>query len=806
MFLLRKYFVTILFNLLLISPIGAQVNNITISGLIKEKANNGPIAYVNIIVKNTKDSSFVAGTVSNEEGRFSIANIKPGNYSISYSYTGFMINQQPLLIGSLSAYINLGTISLEADGPQLKEVIVNSKQDNLNNKLDKKTYSIAANISQTGGSVLQALKNLPGITTSQDGKVELRGSDKVAILIDGKQTALTGFGGQTGLDNIPASAIERIEIINNPSAKYDANGNAGIINIIYKKNKQEGFNGKLGFATGLGAIWEKKENLPNIRPQYQGTPKINPSLSLNYRKNKTNLFLQSDWLYTETLNKNEFVTRTFNDGTIINSQLKRNRNTHFFNNSFGIDWNINEQNSLTLSGFYGTEKIIDRGDQPFFNKDYTTRNRLWQFLEDELKTTLVASAVYQHKFKEAGHVLNMGFNYTFHREDEKYNFVNTLSTSIGLDSFKLLSDEHVADFNLDYTKPLKHGRIETGIKFRYRDIPTNMQFKPGVNSPLDVNAGGAATYSEIIPAVYSNYIFESNKIEAELGLRIEYVDLQYKVNPNHNTYKSDGYNYTQPFPNVRLAYKINDQNKLSFFFNRRVDRPNEVDIRIFPKYDDAELIKVGNPALSPQFTNSFELGYKTNTKKGYFYTALYHRKTNGTITRIATQVPPSTLIYTVFQNAGKSSNTGIEMVLQHDFSKAFSFNTNLNIYQNIIEAFTVLNKYPVPSLYSANKEVFTSGNLKLNALFHLPKQTDIQLTSIYLAPDIIPQGKIGTRFSVDLGIKKRIQQNKGELFLNATDILNTLQIKKDLVGNGFTLTSTDYFETQVFRVGYSYKF
>lgn len=804
--LLRNCLLSILIGLLLSGPIKAQITNITISGLMNEKANKVPIAYVNIIVKNAKDSSFVTGTVSNEEGRFILSNIKPGYYLISYSYTGFLLLQQPLLVGTLSAFINLGSIALEADGQQLKEVVINSKQENLSSKLDKKTYSIAANISQIGGSVLQALKNLPGITTGQDGKVALRGSDKVAILIDGKQTALTGFGGQTGLDNIPASAIERIEIINNPSAKYDANGNAGIINIIYKKNKQEGFNGKLGFATGVGAIWEKKENLPNIQPQYQGTPKINPSLSLNYRKNKTNLFLQSDWLYTETLNKNEFVTRTYTDGTIINSQLKRNRNTHFFNNSFGIDWNINEQNSLTLSGFYGTEKIIDRGDQPFFNKDYSSRNRLWQFLEDELKTTVVASAVYQHKFKEAGHVLNMGFNYTFHREDEKYNFVNTLSNSIGLDSFKLLSDEHVADFNIDYTKPLKHGRIETGLKFRYRNIPTNMQFKPGVNSPLDVNAGGEATYSEIIPALYSNYIYESNKIEAELGLRMEYVDLQYKVNPNHNTYKSDGYNYTQPFPNIRLAFKLNEQNKLSFFFNRRVDRPNEVDIRIFPKYDDAELIKVGNPALSPQFTNSFELGYKNNTKKGYFYTALYHRKTNGTITRIATQVPPSTLIYTVFQNAGKSSNTGIEMVLQHDFSKVVSFNTNLNIYQNIIEAFIVLNKYPAPTIYSANREVFTSGNLKVNALFRLPKQTDIQLTSIYLAPDIIPQGKIGTRFSVDLGIKKRIQQNKGELFLNATDILNTLHIKKDLVGNGFTLTSTDYFETQVFRVGYSYKF
>lgn len=800
--------ISLLLSLLIctVSMLQAQTSAVTVSGMIKGKADKTALPFVNIVLKTEKDSAFVTGTVSNEEGRFTLTNIKSGNYVLQFTYTGFASKSQPVLVGTLSSFLDLGTIELQQDAKQLQEVVVSSKQDDVSNKMDKKTYSVAANISQSGGSVLQTLKNLPGVTTSQDGKVELRGSDKVAILIDGKQTALTGFGSQTGLDNIPASAIERIEIINNPSAKYDANGNAGIINIIYKKNKQQGFNGKVGFTTGVGALWQKKENLPTIRPQYQATPKINPSLSLNYRKNKINAFLQADWLYTETLNKNEFVTRTFDDGTIINQQTKRNRNTHFVTTKAGIDWNINNQNTLTISGLFGIEKIIDRGDQPFFNKDYSNRLRLWQFLEDELKTTAVASAAYQHKFKQAGHLLNIGFNYTFHREDEKYNFVNTLPTYTGLDSFKLLSDEHVADFNIDYVKPLKHGRIEGGVKFRYRDIPTNMQFKPGFNSPLDTNAGGAATYTEIIPAVYGNYVYESKKIEAEIGLRVEYVDLKYKVNPNHNTYKSDGYNYTQPFPNVRLAYKINDQNKISLFYNRRVDRPNEVDIRIFPKYDDAEIIKVGNPALRPQFTNSYELGYKTTLKKGYFYSALYHRSTEGTITRIATQVPPSTLIYTVFQNAGHSSNTGVEMVFQHDFSKVVSFNTNINVYRNIIDAFTVENKYPVPSIYTATKEQFTSGNIKLNGIFHLPKQTDIQITSIFLAPDIIPQGKIGTRFSVDMGIKKQIQKSKGELFFNASDIFNTLKINKELNGNGFKLISTDYYETQVFRLGYSYKF
>lgn len=784
----------------------AQTSGVTLSGLIKNKADKTALPFVNIVLKTEKDSAFVTGTVSNEEGRFTLGNIKPGNYILQFSYTGFELNSQNVLAGSLSTFLDIGTIELQQDPKKLQEVIVSSNQDNVSNRMDKKTYSVAANISQSGGSVLQSLKNLPGVTTSQDGKVELRGSDKVAILIDGKQTALTGFGGQTGLDNIPASAIERIEIINNPSAKYDANGNAGIINIIYKKNRQQGFNGKVGFTTGIGALWQKKENLPTIRPQYQSTPKINPSLSLNYRKNKINAFLQADWLYTETLNKNEFVTRTYDNGTVINQQTKRNRNTHFVTAKSGIDWNIDSKNLLSISGLFGIEKIIDRGDQPFFDKNYSNRLRLWQFLEDELKTTAVASAAYQHKFQQAGHLLNMGLNYTFHREDEKYNFVNTLPTYSGLDSFKLLSDEHVVDFNIDYVKPLKHGRFEGGVKFRYRDIPTNMQFKPGLNSQLDINAGGAATYTEIIPAVYSNYVYESKKLEAEIGLRIEYVDLKYKVNPNHNTYKSDGYNYTQPFPNVRVGYKLNDQNKISLFYNRRVDRPNEVDIRIFPKYDDAEIIKVGNPALRPQFTNTYELGYKTNLKRGYFYSALYHRSTQGTITRIATQVPPGTLIYTVFQNAGYSSNTGIEMILQHEFSKVVSFNTNINVYQNIIDAFTVENKYPVVSIYTATKEKFTSGNIKLNGIFHLPKQADIQITSIYLAPDIIPQGKIAARFSVDMGIKKTIQKNKGEVFFNASDILNTLRIKRELNGNGFKLASTDYYETQVFRLGYNYKF
>ena len=419
--------------------------------------------------------------------------------------------------------------------------------------MDKKTFNLSDNISPTGSSVLEAMRNLPGVTTSQDGKVQLRGSDKVMVLVDGKQTALTGFGGQTGLDNIPASAIDKIEIINNPSSKYDANGNAGIINIIYKKENNEGFNGKVGLSGGLGALWIKKGNFPTIRPQYQGTPKLNPSLSLNYRKNRFNLFLQADDLYTKTLNKNEFVDGYYNNGDTVRQQTKRNRTTNVVTTKAGADYFLNSVNTFTVSGLFSSEKIIDRGDEPFFDNQLIDRKRLWQFLEDELKTTVTASAGFQHKFSQPGRLLNIGFNYTFHREDEKYFFTNIMPGYTGLDSFKLISDEHVADFTVDYVHPLKRGRFETGIKFRRRYIPVNMQFKPGINSPLDSTAGGWANYGETIPAVYGNYVYESNQWEIETGLRVEYVRIKYDVNPDHPTYKSDGYNYMQPFPNLRLC-------------------------------------------------------------------------------------------------------------------------------------------------------------------------------------------------------------------------------------------------------------
>ncbi len=780
-------------------------HRVTLSGLVREKAASAPLPFVNVSLQYV-DGKIFAATITDEKGRFSIADVTSGNYVLEYRMIGFLTHRTPVFVGSLSNFLEVEAVDLEDNTKLLDEVVVTTgRSQDVNDKMDKKTFTVSDNIAQAGGSVLQAMQNLPGVTT-QDGKLQLRGNDKVTVLIDGKQTAITGFNNQTGLDNIPASAVDKIEIILNPSAKYDANGNAGIINIIYKKSKKEGLNGKVGLGSGYGALWERKANLPSIRPQYSLTPKINPSLSLNYRNGKANYYFQGDYLYTETLNKNEFVKRFYDDGTLINQQTKRNRTTHFTTIKTGVDWSYDDHNTLSFSGVFGSENIIDNGDEPFFNRDLTQRLRLWQFLEDEIKTTVMTSASWQHTFTEPGHVLNASAQYTFHRENEKYFFTNILPSSVGNDAFRLLSDENVIDLALDYTRPLRYGRVEGGIKYRKRWIPTDMQFFPGINSPIDADAGGKAKYIEAIPAVYGNYVFENTKFEVEAGIRMEFVQLEYDVNPNHPVYQSDGYNYSEPFPNLRFAYKLSENDKFSLFYNRRVDRPAEVDIRIFPKYDDAEIIKVGNPALRPQFTDAVELGYKRSFEKGYLFFSGYHRYVNGTITRIATTTPGSNLIYAVFQNAGKSYSTGAELTISKEVMPWLTAMLGLNGYRNRFDAFTTTSLYPEPVAFSAAAQGIYSGSIKSNTTMRLGKTSSMQLSASWLAPDVIPQGRTNARFSVDAGVKKSIQKGKGDVFLNATDLFNTLVIRREVQGDGFRYYSDDYYETQVVRVGYSYKF
>ncbi|MCH7414938.1 TonB-dependent receptor [Belliella sp. R4-6] len=780
--------------------------NVVVSGMIKDEKDKSPLAYVNIIVLSSADSSFISGTVSSDEGRFSLPAIKSGKYIINYSFVGYSSKSNFLEIGRLSDYLDLGNILLSENSEELQEVIVSGQREEVSSALDKKTFTLEDNISQLGGSVLQSLQNLPGITIDQNGTVFLRGSDKVAILLDGKQTAITGIGAQSGLENFPASSIEKIEIINNPSSKFDATGNAGVINIIFKKEKEEGWNGKVGMIGGLGNMIEKRESLAGLRDQYRFTPKLNPSASLNYRKGNINVFFQGDVLWHKQMMKSEFTDRVFDDGTQIRQQYIENRTQPIYNLKTGFDWNPNERHSITFSGLFNYREYTDLGDILYENAVTDQRQRLWQYFENEVNQTLFASITHRYNFKQPGHHLTSAFNYSFRRKDEVFFFTNEELDFVGTDTTALIADENIYDLTLDYQKPLRAGRMELGTKQRARVFPNLITFSPGNNSILDPGLAGSAEYQEWLSAVYGNYIHEKNNWELEAGLRVEYVKVDYLVDPNHAVFESAGFDYFEPFPSLRATYNINPQSNFSVFYNRRVDRPEEKNLRAFPTYADPEILSIGNPTLVPQFTQSVEVGYKQSYDLGYFYGAVYHRASTNILTRITTEIPGSNRLVTIDQNADRGWNSGVELVLSQKIGEKFTLNANTNVYQNRIGAFSLENAYPTDITFSRNEESAITGNVKINGLFKLANSLNIQLSAIYLAPDIVPQGKILARYHVDGGVNKKIQDGNGELFFNASDIFNTLIIRYRLEGNNFTLRSNDYFETQVFRFGYSYRF
>ena len=762
---------------------------------------------MNLVLRQAADSTRHVGTYSDMDGRWTLTNVPPGEHVLQVSGVGYAPLRRPIHVGSLSANLDLGTIMLEPTAEQLKEVEVVALIEQVGDRMDKKVFRLEDQLSQSGGSVLQALRNLPGITVDQrSGKLQLRGSDKVAVLVDGQQTALTGFGDQSGLDNIPASAIDRIEVINDPSAKQDANGMAGIINIIYKKDKREGFHGKLSMLAGIGALGIKQADLPTVRPQYSNTHKLGPSAGLTWNKRRTDLYLQADLLSQRVLNRDEHFTRTYADGSTVRQQYLENREQLMYTLKAGVDLHPNERNDARLSLLYNREAHIDYGDVVYFDGTLTERQRLWQFHEEEVNTSSQIASSWTHRTKRPGERLDVGLNYTFHREDEVYDISDQTPAGNGFNNTALIADEHVGDAKVDYVRPLAHGRFEAGAKFRWRHIPTRIAFTASAQSPIDVDAAGSATYDELIPAVYGTYVYERERYEVEAGLRVEYVDLRYTVAPGHNTYSSDGYDYFQPFPNARFAWKFRNASRITVNLNRRVDRPDEGDLRIFPKYDDPGILRIGNPGLRPQFTSRGELGYKHDFTKGYVYIAGYHRITDDILTRIVTADTSGTQLYTLAQNAGRGTNSGIELVVEREVVKDLKLGLNANIYRNSIDAFSTVSAYPWPTPFSTKGQRLTSGNVKLNARLRLPKDLSIQVTGIWLARDIVPQGEMAERWSLDMGVNWKVTGTKSELTANATDLLNTMRIGRTVNGDGFTIVSTDYLETRAVRLTWAWAF
>lgn len=805
---MKNIFLSLL--ILVFSTSAFALNGASVSGRIFDGETNTRLPFATVTINLVDDNTIISGTISDEEGRFILKGIPQGHYIVKCSFVGYQTSKTDLLIGELNTNFDLGKIELSPSTEKLDEVTIQAKREIVSADLDKKTFNIEDNVAQSGGSVLDAMKTMPGVTVDQEGKVMLRGSDKVMVLIDGKQSSLTGFGNQKGLDNIPVANIKSIEIINNPSAKYDATGMAGIINIIYKKEKELGMNGDFGIAYGLGALTKSKADLPTELGSFSINPKYIPSLGLNYKTEKLNFSLMSETMFLERLPNNEFTTRYYDDGTSTISQVPENRRQQHYIINGGVDWYIDNRNTISVSGIYDWESHVDTAQVPYINMDTWQRYRIWHWNEEEITGYMNYSFNFNHKFAEPGHELDARVQYTKGWEDESYFLNDSSSIREGKDATHILATEHTTNISVDYVKPLRSGRLEAGTKFQWRRLPVEYTITPGENSIIYPGMGDWSDWGEDIYAGYFNYVYEKPKLDIEGGLRVEHTSVFYTIDPVNIYYpNNDSYSYLEVYPNVRLTFKIDDNNRISAFYNRRVDRPGEPELRIFPKYDDPELMKVGNPYLRPQFSQTFELAYKRIWETGSVFLSAYHRIIEDAFQRVYSideSNPDYSIINKIYQNTGSARNTGMELVFSQSIRDFWKLSGSFNGYNNEIDAYSGVLYFPYERPFSIDKTSDKTWDAKLNNQFELKKDWEIQLTGVYYAEKNIPQGKQLARSSVDLGIKKGILKNKGEITFSFSDIFNNFGIRQKYKGDGFTALYENYYETQVARLGFKYKF
>jgi outer membrane receptor protein involved in Fe transport len=775
-----------------------------------DQATEQPLLGATARLYTQADSQLVAGIITGEAGRASLRGVAPGNYLLALSYLGHETRWTSVLVGKLSPYYDLGKILLVPRESQVETVQIEGEASTVAGSMDRKTFDLDDQAAQAGGSVLDAMRGLPGITVDGEGKIFLRGSDQVAILIDGKQSSLTGFGNQKGLDNIPAGNVARIEIINNPSAKYDASGMAGVINIIYKEEQETGLNGELGFTYGLGELTQRKADLPSELGHFSLNPKYLPSLRLNYNRAKLRANLRGEVLRQRKLPNNEFNTRSYDDGRVIASQVPENRTQTQYILNGGLDWLIDPRNTLTVTALLDYESHLDTAQVPYIELTRDIRNRYWRWSEQEVTGFANLLTQYKHQFRQPGHVLEVSGQYTRGWEDEQYFLTDSSAIRQGQDTTHIIAIEQTGVFLLNYTKPLRSGRLEAGSKVQLRRIPVTYEIGQGEASIIYPELGTFSNWGEDLYAAYLNYVWERPRYEVEAGLRAEQAFVFYSLDPVNAYYAdNDAYDYFELYPNVRLTLKLNPQNGLSLFYNRRVDRPGEPELRVFPKYDDPELLKVGNPYLRPQFTQTFELAYRFSWTSGSLFLAGYYRLIDQPFTRvfaIDSTSSPYDIVNRIYQNVGSGRQAGIEVLATQQIAPWWKVSASFNLYANTIDAYTGTLLFPYQRPFSIDRTVSNTWDVKVNQELRLAEAWQLQLTTLYYAPLNIPQGRQLSRASVDLGLKRRWFQQRLEVTLSGTDLFNTFGLRQEIVGEGFTNRYENYYETQVIRLGAKWKF
>jgi outer membrane receptor protein involved in Fe transport len=781
----------------------------TVAGRVFDVTSETPLGYATVVIEDAATGASLSGALTGEDGRFAVQGLAPGTYRFRVTFPGFLEAQTDVVVSPLNNTYDLGDIRLPRIEGFKQEVTVTADTIRLAG-IDTQVFKMGDGPAQSTGSALDAMKNLPGVTVDEEGRVSLRGSNQVAILIDGRQSSLTGFGTQRGLDAVSAANIEAIEIINNPSARFDAAGMAGIINIIYRKEQQLGWSGDAGFSLGVGQFTKQRRDLPTDLGSFTNNEKITPSLNLNYRTPRTRTFMQGELMLQDDLPNNEFTTRFYDDGRVIESQVPENREQYIYTVRFGSDVTVNDRNTITASGVHNYEHHIDVAQVPFILRQTGQRERFWFWREDEGTGFTNATFDLTHRFAAPGHELGVNLQFTRGKEDEAYFLNEESRVRVGTDDTHIVATENTLPLSIDYTRPLPTGRLELGTKLQRRWIPVTYTVRRGVQSVIYPGLGDDSDWDENIFAGYANLIRIAPRYTLEGGVRLEETQVSYVI-PRENIYYpgSDAYDYFGVFPNAKLTLNLTTANRVTAAYNRRVDRPGEPELRIFPKYDDPEILKVGNPFLRPQFTNAYEVGFSRSWRGGSGSAAVYRRDVSDAFLRIFAiddSNPNYDIVNRIFENAGNFRQTGVQVTASHDIVGAWRMAGSANWFRNDIDPLETILFFPTRRPFSLAGSTDHTWDLTVNNRFLLPESLELQANYVRYASRNVPQGRERARSSLDFSATKAMLNQRAELVFTFTDIFNDFALQHDIQGRGFTALYQNFLETQVATVGIRYRF
>lgn len=777
----------------------SQSGKPTISGKVVDDEMGVPLEYATVSITKPNDPNFIDGGVTDLEGNFSIP-VNPGTYNILVEYISF--ESKSYNNRQVTSNVNLGTIVLGMSAAALGEVVVVAETTEVEVRLDKKIYNIGKDLTTAGGTVADALNNVPSVSVDIDGGISLRGNENVRILINGKPSAMAGFGSTDVLAQLPAEAIERVEVITSPSARYDAEGSAGILNIILRKEKTLGFNGSVTGNIGY--------------PDNAGI-----SANVNLRTDKFNIFNTTGFRYFDAPGQNwsdtRYRARPNADGELIEPEFDRiyedrevtrlNRN---FNTNLGLEYYLNDQSSITGSIFYryGQDEDVTTNNSQRFKNNILAEQTLRRELETEEDNRYQFALNYINRLGENGHQLTADFQVGksaevtsgFINEDVVFNIDNE-STRFLQEQVDSEQDNTEYLLQADYVLPIgEDSQFEAGYRGDFENTVTDYELRTDPTTPgvyeLNLGLSNEFDYTENVNAIYTQYGSKLGKFSYLLGLRLENTQLKGKIDSrlsDAELVEEFGFpidtdfdnNYLGLFPTVNLIYEIGERENITVGYNRRINRPRGWFINPFPSRSSRTNVFQGNPNLRPAFANAFDVGYLKRWNKLTFTSSVYYQLEEDSFERIeeftgaVTPGDEIPITRTIPVNLSTNQRIGAEAGVLYNPAKWLRLNGSFNFFQ-----FETEGEFNGRDYGAKNTSWFGRFSSKVS----LPAKIEWQTNAFYMGPSDNVQGRREGMFSIDLALSKDIFNDNASLSFNVRDLLNSRKMQ--------SFTSTQFFDRE----------